>query len=226
MDSRRQCPKGRKGYHHGDLKRSLIDGARAMIEERGDWSFSMRELAARIGVSPMAAYSHFADKQALLAAVAAEGFDELSSKTRAAADAEADPQRGMFELGLAYITFGVDNPARYRLMFGATFAVDPPAELRAACDGAYSSLTDQIEKRYPHSRSTQAERDVHALSAWSTVHGYTMLMIDRPSHRLDRHVASRTDILNMAEALLAEGKGGLQLTDDHRARPDADDTGS
>jgi len=174
-----------------------------MIEEAGDWSFSMRALASRVGVSPMAAYSHFADKTDLLAAVAAGGFADLEARTRAAASACEDPRQGMFELGLAYILFGVENPARYRLMFGPIFAVSQPPAMRGACDGAYSSLTEQIAKCAPPGGWPEGEAEMRALGSWSITHGFTMLMIDRPAGRLDEHGTSVEEIRRMAEIVLS-----------------------
>lgn len=173
-----------------------------MIEERGDWTFSMRELAARVGVSPMATYSHFSDKTALLAEMAEDGFRELEARTRAASEAAAEAGEAMFECGIAYIMFGVERPARYRLMFGATFAVSHPPALRTACDGAYSVLTDNIRRCAPEGGLPAAEAEARALQSWAKVHGFTMLMIDRPARRLDKIGTSPDEVRPMAEAIL------------------------
>lgn len=202
MDSGTTRSRKRGSYHHGDLKRALVDEAAKMIEERGDWTFSMRELAARIGVSPMATYSHFADKTELLATIAEEGFFELEARTRAASDATADPYDALFEGGLAYIMFGVERPARYRLMFGATFAVSQPASLRAACDNAFSVLTKNIADCAPQDGWPEGEAKTRALQAWAKVHGFTMLMIDRPARRLDDIGTAPEEIRPLAEAIL------------------------
>lgn len=173
-----------------------------MIEERGDWTFSMRELAARIGVSPMATYSHFSDKTELLATIAEEGFRELEARTRTASEAADEAEDAMFECGLAYIMFGLERPARYRLMFGATFAVSQPPALRAACDDAYSVLTDKIEQCAPDGGWPAGEAETRALQAWAKVHGFTMLMIDRPARRLDEIGTAPDDVRPLAEAIL------------------------
>ncbi|MBL9108365.1 MAG: TetR/AcrR family transcriptional regulator [Myxococcales bacterium] len=73
-----------RAYHHGDLRRALIVATKAIVEESGAESFTLREAARRAGVNHRAAYRHFEDKSALLAAVAEEGFVELSSRIEAA----------------------------------------------------------------------------------------------------------------------------------------------
>lgn len=120
----------RKAYHHGDLRRALITGARAMLAEAGPAGVTLRAVAARAGVSPAAPYRHFADKQALLATVCAEGFDELAEAVR---DIEGGGLAALHQTGYAYIEFAVANQALYRLMFGSEIA-DPHShpELMAA----------------------------------------------------------------------------------------------
>ncbi|MGV9802819.1 TetR/AcrR family transcriptional regulator [Mycobacterium sp. NPDC003449] len=109
---------GRKTYHHGDLRRTLIAEARALLADGGAAGVTLRAVGSRAGVSPAASYRHFADKQALLAAVAAEGFDDL---TRRAAVIRADGPPGiatLHRMTCVYIEFAVAEPALYRLMRG------------------------------------------------------------------------------------------------------------
>src|SRR6185503_6885495 len=107
-------------YHHGDLRRALIDTALAMVTEEAAWNFTLREVARRAGVSHAAPYNHFEEKAALLAEVAALGFDSLKQAMEAAAGRHPRSARRAFAgIADAYVRFGVNHPAHYRLMFGA-----------------------------------------------------------------------------------------------------------
>src|SRR5271169_6696642 len=105
-------------YHHGDLRRSLIDSALALVTEEQDWAFSLRNVARRAGVSHNAPYNHFADKSELLGAVAAAGLETLRESMLAAGAGVEDPAAQLLAGGRAYVRVGVKNPALYRLVFG------------------------------------------------------------------------------------------------------------
>jgi AcrR family transcriptional regulator len=168
-------------YHHGDLRRALIDTALAMVIEEGAWNFTLREVARRAGVSHTAPYNHFEDKSALLAEVAALGFQSLRRTMEAAARGQPRSARqAVAGIAAAYVRFGVEHPAHYRLMFGAELAdrARHPT-LQAADDATFAVLTGVLERGQA---SGQIRRDpVHdqALAAWSLVHGLTTLLIDQ-----------------------------------------------
>src|SRR3982750_2168770 len=110
-------------YHHGDLRRALIDTALTMVTEEGAWNFTLREVARRAGVSHAAPYNHFEDKAALLAEVAALGFQALRHALEPAAGGHPRSARqALAGVAAAYVRFGVEHPAHYRLMFGAELA--------------------------------------------------------------------------------------------------------
>src|ERR1700756_5122098 len=104
-----------KRYHHGDLRRALLNAADAVLERSGPSALSLRAVAREAGVSPAAPYHHFKDKDDLIAAVASEGFAQLHSAIEQAwRDApEGASKRGT--LGLAYIEFASRHPALYRI---------------------------------------------------------------------------------------------------------------
>lgn len=168
-------------YHHGDLRRALIDAALAMLTEEGAWNFTLRAVARRAGVSHAASYNHFEDKLALLAEVAALGFQSLTQTMEAAARGQPRSARQAFAgIAAAYVRFGVEHPAHYHLMFGAELAdrARHPT-LQAAGDATFAVLTGVLERGQA---SGQVRRDsVHdqALAAWSLVHGLTTLLIDQ-----------------------------------------------
>src|ERR1700689_3265881 len=90
-------------YHHGDLRRALIDAALALVTEYQDWTFSLREIARRAGVSHNAPYNHFADADALLIAIAAAGFERMREHLSAAVSGVASPDEALLACGRAYI---------------------------------------------------------------------------------------------------------------------------
>jgi AcrR family transcriptional regulator len=168
-------------YHHGDLRRALIDTALAMVTEEGAWDFTLREVARRAGVSHAAPYNHFEDKSALLAEVAALGFESLRQTLEAAGRARRRSARqALAGIAAAYVLFGVEHPAHYRLMFGAELAEKAgyPA-LRAASDAAFTVLTGVLERGQASGQIRRGAVHDQALAAWSLVHGLTTLLIDQ-----------------------------------------------
>src|SRR6201996_9590645 len=124
-------------YHHGDLRAALMTAAAAEIERSGYENLSLRELAASLDVSRAAPYRHFADRRALLAALAAEGFDRLAAIYRACRVAGKTPQQILAASGRAYLGFAADRPQLFRLMFASDLFVGgppDPALVKAAGD--------------------------------------------------------------------------------------------
>ena len=173
-------------YHHGNLRRALIDAALDLLNEGQNWDFSLREVARKAKVSHTAPYNHFAGKHDLLEAVGAAGYDRLRERMQEAAAHASDTASALKAIGVAYVLFGVENPAHYRLMFGAALAAhknkatsvieQSGAATKAVMtgiirQGAESGLFDV------HLENTSA-LDMVVLSAWSLVHGLTMLLID------------------------------------------------
>ena len=104
-------------YHHGDLSRALVLAGRQILEKEGPAGLSLRAVARVAGVSPAAPYHHFKDKCDLMAAVASEGWHELSDAIAKARAEARDERHGLSEIGVAYVTFARQNPALYRLMY-------------------------------------------------------------------------------------------------------------
>lgn len=162
----------RRSYHHGNLHNALVERAIALLEggERPA-DLSVRSLAADLGVSPAAPYRHFASHEALLAAIAARGFERL--------DVALEPAGGDLEaLGAAYLEFAVAHPQLYRAMFALPRdrAAGDPA-LATASNRAYERLRSAVECR----RDVAAGRlpgPTATLAAWAYVHGLASLAID------------------------------------------------
>ncbi|MEM8786298.1 MAG: TetR/AcrR family transcriptional regulator [Pseudomonadota bacterium] len=110
-------PKSRK-YHHGNLREALIEAALTLISDRGPGGFSFADAARAAGVSPAAPYRHFRDREALIAAVAARGFEKLArALTTATPGEEQSAQATLQRLGEAYLAFARDEPALFAAMY-------------------------------------------------------------------------------------------------------------
>src|SRR5262245_27883850 len=115
-------PKKKRAYHHGDLSRALVDAALLRIEKDGPEAFTLRDAARAAGVTHAAAYRHFADKNALVAAIAVEGSQALTAEMRAADGEHPAAVERLRAIGRAYVRFALRWPARFRVMFGANLS--------------------------------------------------------------------------------------------------------
>ena len=116
--SKRPARKPPRPYHHGNLRQALLDEALATIHTEGVAALTLRAIGARVGVSRTALYRHFADKRALLTAVATEGFRALRRQLVTAREEGGVGEAAFRAMGVAYIRFAVGSPAHYRVMFG------------------------------------------------------------------------------------------------------------
>jgi AcrR family transcriptional regulator len=169
----------RRAYHHGNLRRGLLDQALATIRTEGVEAVTLRDIGTRLGVSRSALYRHFADKRALLAAVAAEGFFGLRRELLAAWEAGGTGRAGFEAMGLAYVTFAVTNPSHYRVMFGGFVdanACDP--ELAKEATGAFQALVEALATLQRDGLVRGDDTATMARFVWAVVHGVAMLGID------------------------------------------------
>src|ERR1700675_2800341 len=124
----RAGPKKVSSYHHGALRDALIRSAREILESEGYEALTLRAAARRAGVSQAAPYNHFADKAALLAAIAALGFKEFAAAMRIEMDAVVEPQARLNAAGIAYVAFATSNPGLFKLMLGSSVRQKPGNE--------------------------------------------------------------------------------------------------
>ncbi|MDP4023423.1 TetR/AcrR family transcriptional regulator [Methylobacterium sp. NEAU 140] len=166
-----------RAYHHGELRGALVAAALADLEAGGEAGLSLRAVARACGVSAMAPYRHFADKDALLAAVAERGFDDLGDRL-AAADASAEGASALAAQGAAYVAFALARPALFRLMFMGAGGLGAGGRAEGSCaDGscAYRILSERCAALAGPAMSAE---DL-TLTAWSLVHGLAALILDR-----------------------------------------------
>jgi len=177
--STRAARKPDRPYHHGNLRRGLLDEALATIRTHGIDGLTLREIGARLGVSRTALYRHFADKRALLAAVATEGFRMLREQLATAWEQGGRSPAAFEAMGVAYVRFAAANPAHYRVMFGGF--VDPNAcdpELATEAAGAFQALVDALVMLQRAAIVRGDDSVLMARYVWSVVHGVAMLAID------------------------------------------------
>src|SRR5712675_1452378 len=134
----------RATYHHGDLRAALVRAAIELLEERGETELSLRAVARRAGVSPAAPYRHYADREALVSAVAAVGYRELAKRLADAHPAPSTPEQ-LASVGVAYVQFALEQPALFRMMFGEP--CDRDHDERVAATAAVSLYLREIVAR-------------------------------------------------------------------------------
>ncbi|MFT3922282.1 MAG: TetR/AcrR family transcriptional regulator [Myxococcales bacterium] len=164
-------------YHHGDLRRALIEAAERMIETDGPSELTLRQVASRAGVSVAAPYRHFTDKEALLAAVLAKGFRELARCTEEARKGAGSSLAALQSVGLAYVRFAAEHPSIYRLMFGPECDKASHPDLQAAGEEAFGVLLAAIQACHGAGELSGNPGDI-ALASWSLVHGLASLHAD------------------------------------------------
>src|SRR6202050_21549 len=139
--------KGPRGYHHGNLRETLIRAALELIAQKGAAGFTFADAARWAGVSPAAPYRHFRDRDDLLANVALRGFEQFEAVlAHAFDDGRPDAFTALDRMGKAYLAFARSEPAYYSAMFEAGIAPDTIPELRTAGDRAFAVLRGAAEK--------------------------------------------------------------------------------
>jgi AcrR family transcriptional regulator len=175
----RPAKKPAKAYHHGDLRRALLDEALRTIEAHGVEHLTLRTVGARLGVSRSALYRHFADKQSLLATVGKEGFCSLREALSEAWERNRHGRTGFDAMGKAYLQFALAHPSHYRVMFGGfleSAARDDHFVAEAAA--AFQTLVDALVELQASGDIRRDDPLLMARYVWALVHGTAMLIID------------------------------------------------
>jgi AcrR family transcriptional regulator len=168
--------KRKADYHHGNLRRALIDAAVSAIAKHGVDALNLRQLAARAGVTPGAPYHHFTDREELLAAIAEEGFGRLGAELIAGRDAAGDEASARLEaLGRAYINFAISCPGYFRVMFHGDGKSSGPS---APGLRAFHLLRDAVLACQEAGTAPAGDPSALVLTAWSAVHGFATLWVD------------------------------------------------
>lgn len=198
-------------YHHGDLRQSLIDAAIALISEEGISELSLRQVARRVGVSHNAPYRHFADKDALLAAVAEQGFQSLRVAMESAqAGIAAGSSQRLTAIGVAYVEFALAHPFHYRLMFGDyRCPLNQQSALAEAAQQSFLVLVNTIRSGQAADIFRNADPVDMARVAWALVHGQAMLALD---HKLQIKPEAFAAFLQFSSQMLIRGLAASSAT--------------
>jgi AcrR family transcriptional regulator len=164
-------PSSSARYHHGDLRAACLRAAKELLEQDGAAGLSVRAVARRAGVSPGAPYRHYADRDALVSAVAAEGYRELAGYLVAAHPAPSTPD-DLAAVAVAYVRFALERPALFRMMFSEP--CDSDSSERVAATTAIAEYVGALVGRaFPG-----ADSGALSTAVWALVHGLAFLHLD------------------------------------------------
>jgi len=199
----------KKNYHHGDLKNALIKAGVEILAKDGVIGLSLRKVAARAGVSHTAPYSHFVDKQALIAAISTEGFRQLYERMSAVAEEyKTKPSMQLIEVGWAYVQFALDDRDRFKVMFSGTLEKEKEyPEFVTESQRNFQLVKMVVEANQAAGVLRSGPSDLVALSAWAIIHGFSMLLLEG---QISHTVLEQRDLRGLVEFQLEQimVKGG------------------
>lgn len=196
-----------KKYHHGDLKNALIKAGVEILSKEGIEGLSLRKVAQRAGVSHSAPYSHFPDKQSLIAAISTEGFNQLYAELDAAVSAHAnDPKRQLLEGTRAYIRFAMEHTDTFKIMFSGV--LEKEKEYPAFVDisrKTFERVVDIVRVCQEAGVLRAASPEMLAVAVWGQVHGIVSLALEgQISHTvLDHHTVQEIVSLAIEQMVLS-----------------------
>jgi AcrR family transcriptional regulator len=196
----------RKNYHHGDLKNALIKAGGEILAKEGIEGLSLRKVAQRAGVSHSAPYSHFPDKQSLIAAISTEGFNQLYAELDAAVLAHPNNPKKQLEQGaLAYVQFAMDNTDTFKIMFSGV--LEKEKEYPAFVDisrKTFERVVDIVRACQEAGILRSKQPELMAIAVWGQVHGIVSLALEgQISHTvLDRHAVQDVVSFSIGQMIL------------------------
>lgn len=170
----------RKTYHHGDLKNALIKAGVEILSREGIEGLSLRKVAQHAGVSHNAPYSHFPDKQSLIAAISTEGFKQLYNELDAAIVAYPDkPKQQLLEGARAYVQFAMNNIDTFKIMFSGVLEKEKeyPAFVEIS-QKTFQRLVELVITCQDAGVLRAAPPEMLAVSLWGQIHGIVSLMLE------------------------------------------------
>ena len=221
-------PSAKRLYHHGDLRRALLEAAWLLVAEKGLAALTLREVARAVGVTHAAPYHHFPSRTALLEALAEDGFRRLD---RALSEAKAEPMQGcppgtdaaelLDRIGRAYVDFACAQPEQLQVMFRPRHLDSegpPPPDLAQIGAKAYGHLSEAVRACQEQGLAPPGDSAALALSAWSLVHGFATLWIQG---QLGDLVPDAAGFAHQRDQLLRNLQVGWQAAAAHTASPGA-----
>jgi AcrR family transcriptional regulator len=198
----------KKNYHHGDLKNALIEAGADILSKDGVSGLSLRKVAQKAGVSHTAPYAHFADKQALIAAISTEGYKKLHGQIAQVAEQyRSDPLRRLVEASWAYVQFALDEPDHFKVTLSGMIEKEQnyPAFVETAKQ-TFSLVVEIVTQCQQTGILRQGAPDLTAVSVWALIHGFvTLLLENQISHTvLDRFTVREMFIFTLNQITLVE----------------------
>ena len=170
----------KKSYHHGDLKNALIEAGADILSKEGVSALSLRKVAQKAGVSHAAPYAHFADKQALIAAISTEGYKKLYEQIAQVAEQNrSEPLRRLVESSWAYVQFALDEPDHFKVTLSGMIEKeqDYPALVEIARQ-TFSLVVEIVTQCQQAGILRQGAPDLTAVSVWAQIHGFVTLLLE------------------------------------------------
>jgi AcrR family transcriptional regulator len=190
-------------YHHGDLRNALIATAMELLAEEGTHGLSLRKMAQKVGVSHNAPYMHFADKEAVLAAIAEEGFRLLSVEVESAiATAGNGTREKLMAASNAYVKFAIDRPDRLQVMFYPYNAVKYPQAI-AASQASLDRLLELVKTGQENGTLIAGNPQEMTKAIWTMVHGIATISIAYQTNiLLSENTSTQRDVSVLVNFLL------------------------
>jgi AcrR family transcriptional regulator len=189
-----------KKYHHGDLKNALIKAGVEILSKEGIEGLSLRKVAQRAGVSHSAPYSHFPDKQSLIAAISTEGFHRLYADLDAAVSGHPkNPKKQLLDGALAYVRYALNNTDTFKIMFSGVLEKEKeyPAFVEIS-QKTFERVVSVVKACQEAGVVRSASSEMMAVAMWGQVHGIVSLALEgQISHSvLDHHAIE--DVVSFA----------------------------
>jgi AcrR family transcriptional regulator len=205
--------KRRKTFRHGDLRNALLQSGLRMAEDGGPDAVILREATRQAGVSPNAAYRHFASQAALVEAVRSACLSELAAAIEkelgaiaAGRDAQSFARQSLRAVGMAYVGFAISEPGKFRTAFSAPPKVHEQNPANAASMGLtpFQLLSLALDRMLESGLLKKDHRKQAEFLAWSTVHGLSLLALEGPLKEMPRK-----SVLALGERLVTMVERGL-----------------
>jgi AcrR family transcriptional regulator len=201
-------PTKNTAYHHGNLRDALLKAAIEVMADTGVSQFSLSELARKVGVTPAAAYKHFADKETLLSELAQYGFSLLRERFEVAAPqaklpvSEKQAIQRFERIGRAYVQFGLDEPALFNLIFGkGASSFRQKVAVSGERTPTFAYFANALEELHKFGVIAKSPNQQHQWFAWSAIHGATELQIAGISGLVSSEKSAHVITSNILRAL-------------------------
>ena len=196
-----------KSYHHGDLKNALIQAGIELLARDGVHALSLRKVAARAGVSHAAPYSHFADKQGLIAAISTEGYRKVQVRVEAVwAANQQDALKLLVRTAWAYVQFALQEPDHFKITFSGVVEKEKsyPALVEAA-HHSFSLLVQVVDRCQTQGFLRPGPNELTAVAVWGAIHGFVTLILEGQVSRAitERYTWQQMLVFVLAEMTLA-----------------------